>query len=491
MVDFDLSDFKKINALVIGDVMLDRYLWGRTSRISPEAPVPVVRVESRTYRLGGAALVAANLAALGCRVRIIGAKGADGNGERLSHLLAESGIEDHLMALAPPRPTIVKTRVMSQGQQLLRLDEEETEAIGPAERDALAAKSLEFIAEANVVILSDYGKGTLEKTLCATVIEGAGQRRLPVLVDPKGKDWSKYNGATCITPNTAEFELTAGKPFDSDQALLDAGRDIFEVLEIERLLVTRGAKGMALFARNEPPVLIPTLDLDVYDVSGAGDTVIATVAAGIATGMDWPQAAELANIAAGVVVRKLGANPIRAEDLSIALRQGQDGTHRKICDAASASLMVEAWKAGANSVVFTNGCFDLLHAGHIKLLHSAAAEGSRLVVGLNSDNSVRRIKGAHRPILPQQDRAALLAALACVDLVVVFEEDTPMRLIETLRPDVLVKGADYSREAVVGLRQVEGWGGRIVLVPLVENLSTTGIVERLKGGKPPAKTGGE
>jgi D-beta-D-heptose 7-phosphate kinase/D-beta-D-heptose 1-phosphate adenosyltransferase len=481
MMGFDISDFKKVSALVIGDVMLDRYLWGRTTRISPEAPVPVVKIESRSYRLGGAALVAANLAALGCRVLLVGTKGADGSGERLSHLLAENGIEDHLFALAPPHPTIVKTRVMSQGQQLLRLDEEETDALGP-ERGALADRIRELIAGVSVVVLSDYGKGTLENALCSAIIDHAGRRRLPTLVDPKGKDWTKYNGATCITPNTAELELVSGRRLNSEETLLDAGLELVKALQIDRLLVTRGPKGMALFTRNEPPLLIPTLDLDVFDVSGAGDTVIATVAAGIATGMDWPDAARLANTAAGIVVRKLGANPIRAEDLAIALRQGQNGTQRKICDVSSARLTVEAWKAGGNSIVFTNGCFDLLHAGHIRLLHAAAAEGTRLVVGLNSDGSVRRIKGAHRPILPQQDRAALLAALACVDLVILFEEDTPLLLIEALKPDVLVKGADYAREAVVGHELVEKFGGRVVLVPLVENLSTTGIVERVKSG---------
>jgi D-beta-D-heptose 7-phosphate kinase / D-beta-D-heptose 1-phosphate adenosyltransferase len=485
MKSFDLSDFKKVNALVIGDVMLDRYLWGRVSRISPEAPVPVVKVESRTYRLGGAANVAANLAALGCRVRLLGTKGADENGERLSQLLSENRIEDHLLTLAPPRPTIVKTRVMSQGQQLLRLDEEQTGTIFPAEAKMLMDRAVELIAEAGVVILSDYGKGTLEDALCSTIIMGARDRLLPSLVDPKGRDWTRYNGATCITPNTAELELIAGKQFASEEAFTNAGQEVIGNLQIDRLLVTRGAKGMALFTRNEPPLLIGTQARDVFDVSGAGDTVIATVAVGIAIGMGWAQCAELANIAAGIVVGKVGTNPIRAEELVIALRQGHNGTLRKICDPASARLTVDAWRADGNSIVFTNGCFDILHAGHIRLFHAAASEGQRLVVGLNSDSSVRRIKGIHRPILPQQDRAALLAALGCVDMVVIFEEDTPLSLIKALRPDVLVKGADYTREAVVGHELVEGWGGRIVLAPLIENLSTTGIVERVKGtGKP-------
>ncbi len=485
MEPFDLSDFKKVNALVIGDVMLDRYLWGRVSRISPEAPVPVVKVESRTYRLGGAANVAANLAALGCRVRLVGTKGADDCGETLSRLLTENRIEDHLLTLAPPRPTIVKTRVMSQRQQLVRLDEEETGTICAAEAKILLDRVLELIAEAGVVVLSDYGKGTLDDASCSTIIRSARERLLPTLVDPKGSDWARYNGATCITPNTAELELIAGKELVSEEMFMDAGRELIKGLQIDRLLVTRGPKGMALFAPNEPPLLIPTQARDVFDVSGAGDTVIATVAAGIATGMGWAQCAELANIAAGIVVGKVGTNPIRAEDLAIALRQGHNGTQRKICDPASARLMVDAWRVNGNSVVFTNGCFDILHAGHIRLLHAAAAEGQRLVVGLNSDSSVRRIKGMHRPILPQHDRAALLAALGCVDMVVIFEEDTPLSLIKALRPDVLVKGADYTHEAVVGHELVEGWGGRVVLTPLIENLSTTGIVERVKGTKKP------
>jgi len=482
MISFDLSTFKKVSALVIGDVMLDRYLWGRVGRISPEAPVPVVKVEGRTYRLGGAANVAANLAALGCRVHLVGTKGADSAGERLSQLLAESGIEDHVLALAPPHPTTVKTRVMSQGQQLLRLDEEQCETTDPVESKFFLNQILELITEANVVILSDYGKGTLDKASCSIIIGSARQRLLPSLVDPKGRDWSRYNGASCITPNTSELELTTGKQLDSEETFKDAGLETIKNLEIDRLLVTRGPKGMALFSRNAPPMLIPTQARDVFDVSGAGDTVIATVAAGITAGLDWPHAAELANIAAGIVVGKVGTNPIRSDELALALRQGHNGTQRKICDLASARLTTSAWKAGGKSIVFTNGCFDILHAGHIRLLHAAADEGERLVVGLNSDSSVKRIKGTHRPILPQQDRAALLAALGCVDMVVIFEDDTPLSLIEALRPDVLVKGADYSRESVVGHELVEGWGGRVVLTPLVENLSTTGIVEKVKSG---------
>ena len=481
MMPLDPGDFEKVTALVIGDVMLDRYLWGRVSRISPEAPVPVVKVESQTYRLGGAALVAANLSALGCRVLLVGTKGTDASGQRLSQLLAENKIEDHLLTLPAPRPTIAKTRVMAQRQQLLRLDEEQTGPIDPQDLKALLDLALDLIADANVVILSDYGKGTIDSLCCSTIIRRARERLLPTLVDPKGTDWTRYAGATCITPNTAELELVTGKQIISDETLMDAGQELLKDLQIDRLLVTRGAEGMALFTRNDPPVLIPTLARDVFDVSGAGDTVIATVAAAIAAGMDWPQAARLANIAAGIVVVKVGTNPIRAEELALALRQGQNGTQRKICDLASARLTVDIWRSNGDSIVFTNGCFDILHAGHIRLLHTAAREAQRLVVGLNSDSSVKRIKGTHRPILPQQDRAALLAALGCVDMVVIFEEDTPLSLIEALRPDVLVKGADYTREAVVGHELVEGWGGRVVLAPLIENLSTTGIVERVKG----------
>jgi D-beta-D-heptose 7-phosphate kinase/D-beta-D-heptose 1-phosphate adenosyltransferase len=483
MMLLNLADLQKVRVLVIGDAMLDRYIWGRVARISPEAPVPVVKVESQTYRLGGAANVAANLAGLGCHVRLLAAKGPDASGQHLSQLLAESGIEDCLVSLPPPYPTISKTRVMSQGQQLLRLDEEETSPICAVESVALLNRALDLIADAGVVVLSDYGKGTMDSFFCSTVIRHAGERRLPVLVDPKGRNWTKYNGATCITPNTGEFELITGKQMISDEALIDAGQELLKSLEIDRLLVTRGPKGMALLARNDSPVLISSQAREVFDVSGAGDTVIATVAAGIAVGMNWPQAAGLANIAAGIVVGKVGTNPIRAEELALVLMQGQNGPHRKICDLASAGFMVGAWKDSGNSIAFTNGCFDILHAGHIRLLHAAAAEAQRLVVGMNSDSSVRRIKGMHRPILAQEDRAALLAALGCVDMVVIFEDDTPLSLIETLRPDVLVKGADYTRETVVGHKLVEEWGGKVVLAPLIENLSTSGIVERIKGAQ--------
>jgi D-beta-D-heptose 7-phosphate kinase/D-beta-D-heptose 1-phosphate adenosyltransferase len=481
MAHVNLSDFEEISVLVVGDAILDRYLWGRVSRISPEAPVPVVKIESRTYRLGGAANVAANLASLGCRVSLLGIKGSDSSGELLSRLIKESGIDDHLFTMASPRPTTTKTRVMSQGQQLLRLDEEEIGPICPDESEALLHRALELIEKAKVVILSDYGKGILDGPCCSALIQGARRKKVPVLVDPKGKDWTKYDGATCITPNTTELELVSGRQIVSEETLMDAGQEQIDSLRIDRLLVTRGPKGMALFSPNRPPVLIPTQARDVFDVSGAGDTVIATTAAGIGAGMDWPDAARLANMAAGIVVGKVGTNPIRAEELSLALRQGQDGTQRKICDRASAVFLVSAWRAMGDKVVFTNGCFDILHAGHIRLLHASADEGERLIVGLNSDVSVKRLKGVHRPILPQQDRASLLAALGCVDMVVIFDEDTPLELIKILRPDVLVKGADYTRKTIVGHELVEGWGGRIVLAPLIENLSTTGIVERVKG----------
>ncbi len=253
MTPLDPVDFEKVTALVIGDVMLDRYLWGRVSRISPEAPVPVVRVESRTYRLGGAANVAANLAALGCRVRLLGIKGTDASGQRLSRLLAENGIEDHLLSLPPPHPTIAKTRIMSQGQQLLRLDEEQIGPIDPAESKALLDLALELMADTSVVILSDYGKETMDSFFCSTIITHARERLLPILVDPKGTDWTRYIGATCITPNTAEFELIAHKEIGSDETLMDAGGELLKDLHIDRLLVTRGPKGMALFTRNDPP----------------------------------------------------------------------------------------------------------------------------------------------------------------------------------------------------------------------------------------------
>lgn len=474
-----LVSFSGAKILVVGDVMLDHYLWCQVTRVSPEAPVPVVRVKEKNSMLGGAANVAANLTGLGCEVALLGARGDDEAGRTLSEQLHGNGIEDNLIQESY-RPTTTKTRVLAQGQQLIRLDEEEVGALSDQAARELLARYLKLLPGKQAVIFSDYGKGVLAGDICRQMISRGRKRNIPVLVDPKGKDWERYLGATCITPNEAELESVAEEFICGEKELLREARKVRTKYQLDYLLVTRGAKGMVLIDAQSGAKLIAAKPHEVFDVSGAGDTVIAVLAAGVAAGVAWGSAAGIANAAAGVVVGKVGTHAIKIDELQVALRLDEVGSFHKIYNLADAKIQVDSWRAVGQRVVFTNGCFDLLHAGHIKLLHSAAKEGNRLIVGLNSDASVGRLKGSDRPILNQQDRAAILAALEYVDMVVIFDEDTPLNLIDSLRPDVLVKGADYSKEKVVGHELVESWGGKVVLVPLATGSSTTNIVKSIQ-----------
>ncbi len=480
-----VSAFSKSRVLVVGDVMLDRYLWGRVGRISPEAPVPVVHLQRTTETLGGAGNVALNLVSLGCRVCVAGLCGHDATGQALRALMSQKGIEEALVADAD-RPTITKTRVMAQKQQMMRLDEEHTRAIGPAVAQKIRTAVMDSLHDCHAMVLSDYGKGVLaEASFVQELIRAGRQHGIPILVDPKGTDWQRYYGATGITPNTAELEAVAGKGLEEDEErLVAAARQVREQFGLDWLLVTRGAKGMCLIDSSEQPVLIPAQAREVFDVSGAGDTVIATVAAALAAGMPLVEAARTANLAAGIVVGKLGTQPILASELSTAItfsaqQQYYPYSAAKMAALDAALAKVREWRAAGSRVVFTNGCFDLLHPGHISLLYQARALGDRLVVGLNTDASIKRLKGSGRPILSEQDRAAMLSALECVDLVVHFDEDTPLKLIAAIRPDILVKGSDYTPDQVVGKEVVEAYGGCVKLVDLIQGYSTTGLTRKV------------
>lgn len=484
---FDWTKLSQTRVLVIGDVMLDRYIWGDVRRISPEAPVPVVAVRHKSQVPGGAGNVAANLAGMECPVTLIGLCGTDANADILLHLLNESGIDAQLHQ-TEQRPTIAKTRVMAGIQQVCRIDEENPLPLDPALAKILLQRFEDELKEASVVILSDYGKGILQTPdLCQAMIRACRGRSIPVLVDPKGSDWSRYRGASGITPNTAELNSAAGASTASEDVLRKAADRMLVQTNLEWLLTTRGPKGMLLTLQpNAEPLWIPAVAKEVYDVSGAGDTVIAVTAACLACGLDIRDAAAIANTAAGIVVGKLGTQPILKTEIEDALQsrqdRGQNGLSRKMLGAQAAIHQVRSWQASGKSVVFTNGCFDLLHPGHIHILHEARALGDRLVVGLNSDASVRRLKGASRPILSERDRAALLSALADVDAVVLFSEDTPIDLITRLKPDILVKGDDYRIDQVVGKQVVESYGGKVMLVPLLRGYSTTGIANRIQTG---------
>lgn len=472
--------FARLRVLVIGDLMLDRYIIGEVDRISPEAPVPVLRHAHRYERPGGAANVAMNLAGLGCQPVLAGFWGDDAERRELEDLLQKGGV-DTVGVVSTALPTISKTRIVGRTQQLLRLDIESTERPAVEDVERLAERAEALVEKAHAVVLSDYAKGALPAELCERVIRRARRLGIPVLVDPKTPDLSKYNGATVVCPNLHELAQATGVSMQDVPAMLAAGEQQRREHEVAVLAVTMSERGMQVLSA-EGSFHSPARAREVFDVSGAGDTVIATLAAGFAAGLPLKTAAELANLAAGVVVGKVGTAPIAHHELTALLTPSQHlGDAEKILERGALLARVADWRAGGETIVFTNGCFDLLHVGHVMLIENCRRFGSKVVLGLNSDASVRHLKGPARPVIGERDRARVMAALGAVDAVTLFAEDTPMALIEALAPDVLVKGGDYSVETVVGHETVLARGGRVEIVPTVEGFSTTGIVRRLQG----------
>jgi len=452
--------------------MLDRYLFGSTARISPEAPVPVVHVHETDDRPGGAANVAVNLASLGVSTRLLGVVGADAAAAALEKILAARGIECNF-SCATDRPTITKTRVQSRGQQLIRLDEENVAAM-PG--DTMVKALRETLDGAGAVVLSDYGKGALSEV--AALIAVCRDAGVPVLVDPKGSDFSKYRGASVITPNQSEFETVVGV-CATDEELVSRARVLLEQLDLDALLVTRSEKGMLLLEAGGEPVFLSTQAREVYDVTGAGDTVIATLAGALASGEDFSASAALANVAAGLVVRKIGVATVTPGEISAALHQrGQGG--RGLVNRAELLTMVADSREKGERVIMTNGCFDVLHAGHVSYLEEAKSLGDRLIVAINDDDSVRRLKGDSRPINALDDRMLVLAGLAAVDWVVPFSEDTPTSLIADVLPNVLVKGGDYTPAQIAGAKEVLQNGGEVRVLPFRDGHSSSRIIDKLR-----------
>ncbi len=467
-----IPDFTQTYVVVAGDVMLDQYLFGGTSRISPEAPVPVVHVHKSDDRPGGAANVAVNLAALGVRTRLIGVVGRDAAGDSLEALLDGRDIACDFSRV-DGRPTITKTRVQSRGQQLIRLDQENA---APLPGAMLVESLKKGIDGAGAVILSDYGKGTL--TDVAAMINVCRDAGVPVLIDPKGRDFIKYRGATIITPNQSEFEAVAG-PCDDNDALVTRGLRMIEDLELEALLITRSEKGMLLLEKGGEPLFLSTQAREVFDVTGAGDTVIATLGGALASRQSLAASAALANVAAGLVVRKIGVATVTPTEIRVALHQrGQGG--RGLVAADELLPMVAESRHRGERIVMTNGCFDILHAGHVAYLEEAKSLGDRLIVAVNDDASVERLKGKNRPINALEDRMLVLAGLAAVDWVVPFSEDTPAKLIESVLPDILVKGGDYRPDEIAGGKAVLANGGEVRVLAFRDGHSTTRMIERLK-----------
>ncbi|MDR5868642.1 bifunctional D-glycero-beta-D-manno-heptose-7-phosphate kinase/D-glycero-beta-D-manno-heptose 1-phosphate adenylyltransferase HldE [Halomonas koreensis] len=468
----DLTALEHSRLLVVGDVMLDRYFHGGTSRISPEAPVPVVRVEEAEDRPGGAANVALNIASLGARAALAGLVGDDANADLLTRRLEDAGVSTHF-ARSAEVPTITKLRVMSRNQQLIRLDFEE--GLGEVDTAPLAARVEAALGEADLVILSDYGKGTLAD------VEGlirrgreAGKR---VLVDPKGGDFRKYRGASLITPNLAEFEAVAG-PCPDDATLAERGEALRAELELEALLITRSEKGMTLIREGHEPLHLPTRAREVFDVTGAGDTVIGVLGLALAAGHGFPEAMTLANLAAGLVVAKPGTATLSIAELYTALH-GDKLAEFGVIGEAPLIEAVRAAQARGERVVMTNGCFDILHAGHVAYLEHARRLGDRLIVAVNDDASIGRLKGPTRPINPLARRMQVLAGLGAVDWVVPFAEDTPQRLIEAVLPDVLVKGGDYRPEQIAGGEAVRAAGGEVRVLGFEDGVSTTAMISTI------------
>jgi len=473
------ANSKKV-VLVIGDVMLDRYLIGNVNRISPEAPVPVVLLNKAEDRAGGAANVAANLSGLGLSTQIIGCVGADDTGKTLSRMIADAGINIDLMMTSTLRPTVSKTRVMSGNQQIVRIDDESSAAFTPAETSQLLSNVKEALAShPAMVILSDYAKGVLSDDSCRSIITQCKQLGIPVIADPKGRDYSKYQGANALTPNKKETAEACNVAADETEVLLHAAKLLKDKLGLDFLAVTRGEEGIS-FIDHDQIQHIAASAKKVFDVSGAGDTVIATLAAGMVHGLNAHDALQLANIAAGIVVGKVGTVPVtQAELLKALVTENSLSQADKICDQAQLLELVGQWKANHEKIVFTNGCFDLLHAGHVTYLEAAKKTGDKLILGLNTDRSVSALKGPSRPVIHEQDRARVLAALAAVDAVILFDEDTPLSLINAIKPDILAKGSDYTEAQVVGAAEVKSWGGKVALIDLVAGRSTSGILEKI------------
>lgn len=465
--------------LVIGDVMLDRFLYGSVERISPEGPIPVFTLERESRMLGGAGNVVRNLLSLGAQATFLSVIGDDTVGKQLLGLVEKEQRLVPYLFTEKDRVSTKKTRYVAAGQQLLRADHETPHPVSAATEAQLVALIESEVSQHQAVILSDYGKGVLTPAIVSAAINAARSAGVFVLVDPKRRDLSLYKGATLISPNAKEFLLATGREhYDPAQADKDA-HALITALALDALLVTRGREGMRLTLQDGTQHSIAAEARDVFDVSGAGDTAIATLAVGMACGLPMPVAARIANLAAGIVVGRLGTAVVHHSDLTTAIHQQQSlALTHKILPLAVARDQITNWKREGLKVGFTNGCFDIMHAGHVTLLNDAKARCDRLIVAINADSSVARLKGPSRPVNAEHDRALLLAAIGSVDAVVIFEEDTPLTLLEQLKPDVLMKGADYTKETVVGAALVESYGGHIELLPLKQGYSTTGIIAR-------------
>ncbi len=486
----ELPNLRPLRVLVVGEVILDRYLWGDVARISPEAPIPVLRVERREEKPGNAGFVAANLRALGADASVLSIVGRDRSGTMIREILSGMDIRTRSMIADPDRPTIVKERMLGSvqaahrgTQQLLRVDEEDPSPLTPARERDLIARLRTELPRVDGVLISDINKGLLTPKLLRAVIDGARRRHVPVIVDPRlTEDFSIYRGATAITPNRYETEFATGMKLTDRDAWRRAAELMVRRYNLDACLITLDRDGMYLAERGGADTYIPTIPREVYDVTGAGDVVLTVFGLFAIAGLEFSSAARIANVAASIEVTRIGTEVITREDLARALKP--DSAHeRKILSIEELQIALDRERRAGRRISFTNGCFDLLHAGHIQILDFARAQGDCLVVGLNSDRSVREIKGNSRPVYPAAERARILAALEPVSYVVIFDDPRAEKIIRVVRPDILVKGEDWRGKTVDGQAFVEARGGRVLLAPLLHGHSTTKTIERMRGKK--------
>lgn len=470
--------FSQQKILVIGDLILDEYLWGEVGRISPEAPVQVVDIHKEFVTLGGAGNVAANLISLGGQVQVCSVIGQDSNGDAVLDELSRLGLSTEGIFKAPNRPTTKKSRVLAANQQVLRIDRETRYPIETTWEKKIINYLTQSKAEYAGIILSDYQKGIFTEKLLKKIIELARNHEKPIFIDPKGASFQKYRGANYITPNRKEAAQATGIALHTEKEIQKAGEKLLQELSLDGVIITRGKEGISLFQRDYPPVNLTTQVKEVYDVSGAGDTVIASLTLGYLAGLPLDEAAELANLAAGIVVGKVGTATVTMDEI-LAYGYNRSPLKQKMKTLPELQNCISRHRLQGQRTVFTNGCFDLLHVGHIKLLQEAKNLGDILIVAINDDASVKRLKGPSRPCMTQDERAQVLSALNYVDYVVIFSEDTPKKLIKSLQPEVLVKGADYQKNQVVGREIVEGYGGTVKLVNLEKNISTSNLIAKI------------
>ena len=479
-MQLEISRFDQCRLLVVGDLMIDEYVWGEVDRISPEAPVQVVAVKNEEYTLGGSGNVVNNLAALGAKVSVLGVTGTGRDRELLLNKLIDLGVDTHGVIQEPERLTTKKTRIIADRQQVLRIDRETKKEVKSATLKSIADLAAEIIPDVDLVLISDYGKGLITRSLVAKLVEITKNNNKITIADPKGLDFSKYSGVSLLTPNSKEASLASGVEISNGKNIAAAGESLLRKSGIEKLLITCGKDGMVLFEPGRKPYKISTKAREVYDVSGAGDTVIAVLGLGIAAGLSLKESISLANTAAGIVVGKVGTATVSRKELLQALKQTSEDTASKYKSLGEMSDLCLKLQKSRKRIVLTNGCFDLLHVGHIRLFSASKQLGDVLIVAIDDDESVRLLKGAGRPVISSTERVRILSALDSVDYVVVFGTNELDNIIGIIRPDVLTKGSDYDSGEVLGRNIVESYGGRIELIPIAEEISTTQIIDNIK-----------